>query len=198
LIKNSENLKLFWIVIRLLRKERGARVERYELQQIMHEHGDYLVRLSYVYVKSWAVAEDVVQDVFIKFYETENRFEQRAALKTYLAKMTIHKSCDYLRSVKGRLQILRQAWKTASISDVSAEERTLKKLQENEVARAVLNLPLKYREVIVLYYYEEMTSNAIASLLSIPESTVKTRLKRGREQLKLKLAPIDSEVNWNE
>lgn len=173
-------------------------MERYELQQIMQQHGDYLIRLSYVYVKSWAVAEDVVQDVFIKFYETENRFEQRASLKTYLAKMTIHKSCDYLRSVKGRLQILQQAWKTASISDVSIEERTLKKLQENDVARAVLNLPLKYREVIVLYYYEEMTSNAIASLLSIPEGTVKTRLKRGREQLKVKLAPIDSEVNWNE
>jgi len=198
LIKNSENLKLFWIVIRLLRKERGARVERYELQQIMHEHGDYLVRLSYVYVKNWAVAEDVVQDVFIKYYETAGSFEQRASIKTYLAKMTINKSCDYLRSVKGRLRILQGMWKINPAADKSVEERTMKKLQENEVARAVLDLPLKYREVIVLYYYEEMTSNAIAIMLSLPEGTVKTRLKRGREQLKTKLAPQDGEVNWNE
>ena len=198
MIKNSENLKLFWIVIRLLRKERGARVERYELQQIMHEHGDYLVRLSYVYVKNWAVAEDVVQDVFIKYYETAGSFEQRASIKTYLAKMTINKSCDYLRSVKGRLRILQGMWKINPAADKSVEERTMKKLQENEVARAVLDLPLKYREVIVLYYYEEMTSNAIAIMLSLPEGTVKTRLKRGREQLKTKLAPQDGEVNWNE
>ena len=173
-------------------------MERYELQQIMQEHGDYLVRLSYVYVKSWAVAEDVVQDIFIKFYEMENRFEQRAALKTYLAKMTINKSCDYLRSVKGRLTILQGMWKTSPAADKSVEERTMKKLQENEVACAVLDLPLKYREVIVLYYYEEMTSNAIANLLSLPEGTVKTRLKRGQDQLKTTLAPQDGEVNWNE
>lgn len=173
-------------------------MERTEFQEIMREHGNYLVRLSYVYVKNWAVAEDVVQDVFIKYYETAGSFEQRASIKTYLAKMTINKSCDYLRSVKGRLRILQGMWKINPAADKSVEERTMKKLQENEVARAVLDLPLKYREVIVLYYYEEMTSNAIAIMLSLPEGTVKTRLKRGREQLKTKLAPQDGEVNWNE
>lgn len=173
-------------------------MERYELQQIMREHGDYLMRLSYVYVKSWAVAEDIVQDVFIKFYESSTNFEARASLKTYLSKMTIHKSCDYLRSVKGRLTILQNVWKNSNLTEKSAEMRTLQKLKENEVAQAVFQLPLKYREIIVLYYYEELTTVKIAALLSIPENTVKTRLKRGREQLKGKLTPRDGEVKWNE
>ena len=164
----------------------------------MREHGDYLMRLSYVYVKSWAVAEDVVQDVFIKFYKTESDFKQQSSVKTYLAKMTIHKSCDYLRSVKGRLRILQNAWKITPISDDSAETRTLNKLKNHELAAAVFNLPIKYREVIVLFYYEEMTSQAIGQLLSIPENTVKTRLKRARDLLKAKLAPLSSEVNYYE
>ena len=172
-------------------------MERYELQQIMREHGEYLMRLSYVYVKSWAVAEDIVQDVFIKFYQTKS-YEERASLKTYLAKMTIHKSCDYLRSVKGRLRILQNAWKITPISDDSAETRTLNKLKNHELASAVFDLPIKYREVIVLFYYEEMTSQAIGQLLSISENTVKTRLKRARDLLKTKLAPLSSEVNFNE
>ena len=164
----------------------------------MREYGDYLMRLSYVYVKSWAVAEDIVQDVFVKFYETESSFEQRASLKTYLAKMTIHKSCDYLRSVKGRLRILQQAWNVATKSGESAEARTMKLLEENQVAAAVLQLPIKYREVVVLFYYEDMTTQAIGQLLSMPENTVKTRLKRAREQLKVKLQSQDGEVNVNE
>lgn len=173
-------------------------MERYELQQIMQEHGEYLIRLSYVYVKSWAAAEDIAQDVFLKFYKMESKFKQQSTLKTYLTKMTIYKSCDYLRSVKGRLAILRNAWKVAPQSEASAEQRTLNKLKDNQLAAAVLELPIKYREVIVLYYYEDMTSNAIALLLNIPENTVKTRLKRAREQLKSKLAPLQGEVNFNE
>ena len=192
-------MKLLLQVTRLLHERKGGSLlERYELQQIMREHGDYLMRLSYVYVKSWAVAEDIVQDVFIKFYNTETNFKQQSSLKTYLAKMTINKSCDYLRSVKGRLAILKNAWKVAPKSEASAEQRTLNKLKDNQVAAAVLELPIKYREAIVLYYYEEMTSHAIATLLNIPENTVKTRLKRGREQLKGKLAPLQGEVNFNE
>lgn len=173
-------------------------MERYELTQIMREHGEYLTRLAYVYVKSWAVAEDIVQDVFVKFYETELNFKQQSSVKTYLAKMTINKSCDYLRSIKRRLGILQKNSKILLSAAQSAEERTVSRLMENEVARCVLDLPIKYREVIVLYYYEELTTSAIASLLSISENTVKTRLVRGREKLKKSLAPINEGVFAND
>lgn len=170
-------------------------MEPYDLQQIMNEHGDYLVRVSYVYVKSWSTAEEIVQDVFVKFYETHEKFEQRASMKTYLAKMTINRSCDHLRSVKGRLRILGQLWKTSETQGNSSEDETLKKLEQNAIAKAVFELALKYREVIVLYYYEELTSAEIAKLLDLPEGTVKTRLRRGRDNLKTQLKVENSEVN---
>lgn len=172
----------------------GAEVDTYELTQIMQEHGDYLVKLSYIYVKNWSMAEEIVQDVFVKFYETHGQYEQRATLKTYLAKMTINKSYDYLRSVKGRMKMLRQMWNTAELSRPSVEQETLIMLTKNQIANEVFKLPLKYREAVVLYYYDEMTSREIAELLVVSENTIKTRLRRARELLKPKLIDFQSEV----
>lgn len=172
-------------------------MNRLEFQEMMEQHGDYLVRLAYVYVKEWATAEDIVQDVFVKFYETSSKFEQRATLKTYLSKMTIHKSCDYIRSVKGRFQILRKYWHPQTHQE-GLEKEMLDKFMQNSVAANVFSLPLKYREVIVLYYYDDMTSREIANLLNLSENTVKTRLKRAKAQLKQALTNVNGEVNYNE
>lgn len=163
----------------------------YKMRELMQAHGDYLMRLSYVYVKNWSIAEDIVQDVFIKYFESQ-QFEGRATIKTYLAKMTIHKSCDHLRGFKNRLRILENLWKSSEQMIPSSEQQTLKKLEQNTIAKAVLELPIKYREVIVLFYYEEMTSIEIASLLEVSENTIKTRLRRGRVLLKTSL----SELEW--
>ena len=104
--------------------------------------------------------------------------------------MTIHKSCDHLRSIKNRLRILEGFWKTTEKSLPSAEQQTLNKIEQHSVAKAVLELPVKYREVIVLFYYEEMTSLEIAYLLDVSENTIKTRLRRGRDLLKTSLSEL--------
>ena len=61
---------------------------------------------------------------------------------------------------------------------------------KREVIKQVMNLPQKYRDVIYLYYYEGYSSSEIAGLLSEKESTIRTRLKRGRERLKTKLKGV--------
>ncbi len=72
------------------------------LVAIMKEHGEYCLRVAYLYVKDWAMAEEIVQDVFFSYYRQRDRFEHRASLKTYLVKITVHKSHDYLRSWKNK------------------------------------------------------------------------------------------------
>lgn len=169
-----------------------------ELQQIMHDHGDYLVRLAYVYVKSWSEAEDIVQDVFVKFYTKHEQFEGKASLKTYLSKMTIHKSCDVIRSVKNRLRILQNKMVHQQNNTISAEQSTIDNIERSQLAHQVFNLPIKYREVIVFYYYHEYKISEIAELLGISENTVKTRLKRAKEKLKQELHPMYQEVSFDE
>lgn len=183
-------MKLFSHLTRLLHEERRHHtLHTDEMRELIRLYGDYLTRLSYVYVKNWTIAEDIVQDVFIKYFQSQ-QFKGQSSIKTYLAKMTIHKSCDHLRSIKNRLRILESFWKQKQHTLPSSEQETFKKLEQHTIAKAVLELPIKYREAIVLFYYEEMTSLEIATLLNISENTVKTRLRRGRNLLKISLSEL--------
>nr|WP_272508253.1 sigma-70 family RNA polymerase sigma factor [Paenisporosarcina quisquiliarum] len=162
----------------------------------MQEHTDYLLRLAYLYIKDWPAAEDIVQDVFLAYYQKFEQFEERSSLKTYLAKMTINKCKDYLKSWRYRKQILTNSflYQSKKIRDkIIVEDEKL------VLADAILQLPLKYREVIIYYYFEELSVLEVAQLLSISDNTVKTRLKKSRALLKNQLKhTIQWEVLFHE
>lgn len=143
-----------------------------------------------MYVKNESTAEDIVQDVFIQFFKTYDQFDQRAQVKTYLTKMAINKCYDYLRSLTSR----KNTW-IKLLAQKSAHSYELQSaMEESELMKHVLALPLKYREMIILYYYEDLSTVEIATLMSLSDNTVKTRLRRAREKLKLHL----SSENWRE
>lgn len=73
-------------------------LEIYELEKIMEKHTERLIRLAFYYVRDLQCAEDIVQDVFIKFYEHQENCEERGELRAYLSKLVTNKSKDYLRS----------------------------------------------------------------------------------------------------
>ncbi|MEK4081327.1 sigma-70 family RNA polymerase sigma factor [Solibacillus sp. FSL K6-1126] len=150
----------------------------------MRTHGEELLRLSYTYVKNKEMAEDIVQDVLLKAYEQRGQFRGDASYRTYLYRMTINRSYDYLRSWSYKNTIL-----TNKIQDIfkgtkSAEQYVLERSENQLLGNVVLELPVKYREIIILYYYKELKIDEIAHLLSISDNTVKTRLRRGREKLR--------------
>lgn len=159
-------------------------------KDIMHDYSDDLLRLAYLYVQDWQVAEDIVQDTFLAYYEKFEQFEQRASLKTYLVRITINKCKDYLKSWKYRKLLLTNQFfggKKDRTYSIQKEERL-------DIANAVLALPLSLREVIIHYYYEELSVLEVAQLLSISDNTVKTRLRRARQLLKEQLAQDEWEV----
>lgn len=170
-------------------------MEEQKFQQVMQEHTNYLLRLAYLYVKDWPAAEDIVQDVFLKFYQKFEQFEERSSLKTYLAKMTINKCKDYLKSWRYRKQIL-----TNSFSNQTKKGRNqfIEHDEKLELADAVLELPLKYREVIIYYYFEELSVLEVAQILWISDNTVKTRLRKARALLKNQLKHNQWEVLMHE
>ena len=166
-----------------------------EIEQLIHTYGDYLYRVAFIYTKDERAAEEVVQDVFLKFHQTRHRYDERASLKTYLTKMTVNRSYDYLRSWKNRtFSLLEQLTGTSS----GADEMMLRKEERGEITNAVLKLPVKYREVLLLYYYEDLQVNEIAEFLQVPVSTVKTRLQRARGKLKQLLPQQQWEVLTND
>lgn len=168
----------------------------YDLKELMSQYTESLIRLAYYYVKDLQAAEDIVQEVFIKFYHNQNIYEERGELKAFLTQMTVNKSKDYLKSwayrkVQLQSKLFPQVGKRHLDDLVRQDEEAI-------IGDAILELPLKHREVLIYFYFNEMTIPEVALILSIPESTVKTRLRRGKELLRTHLKGIEWEALLNE
>ncbi|MER2000662.1 MAG: sigma-70 family RNA polymerase sigma factor [Lysinibacillus sp.] len=151
-----------------------------QLQQAMNEYGEYCLRMAYLYTKDWALAEEIVQDSFLAYYMQQN-FQQQSSLKTYLTKIVIYKSKNALRFkwAKKRQPVY------IELDQAPSNEHTyLKKEQQQMLVTALLQIPLKYREPLILHYYQQFSIREIANILNTSENTVKTRMRRGREKLK--------------
>lgn len=152
-----------------------------EMDQIMNEHSRYLVRIAYLYVKNWSTAEDVVQEVFVTYFQKSDQFRNEASLKTYLTKMTANRAKDYLRSWKHKKDVL---FDTIFVATKSTEELLIEQQRLALLEKHLFQLPLKYREPLILFYYDEQSIADIARYLQLNENTVKTRLRRAKQQLK--------------
>ncbi len=153
----------------------------YELEQMMNQYGDYIARTCYIYLKDWALAEDAVQEVFIKAYKHMSEFRKESSEKTWLTSIAINICKNYVRTSWFRkVQI--------GIEKIEAyntlEDELLNQINQSELLKQVMDLPIKYREVILLYYYQDFKINEIAEILGISESSIKMRLNRGRKKLK--------------
>lgn len=162
----------------------------------MTEHTDHLLRVAYLYVKDWQAAEDIVQDSFLTYYDKFRQFNERSSLKTYLIRITINKCKDYLKSWRYRKMVLTNQF----FGNRSKNDKPAAIIQEErlDIAKAVLDLPIHLREVIIHYYYEELSVLEVATLLQLSDNTVKTRLRRARQLLKGKLTNAEWEVMSHE
>lgn len=156
------------------------------IEQVIDEYGDYLLRVAYVYVKNQSTAEDIVQDVLIRYYQRSDQFREESSLKTYLVKMTVNRSHDFLRSWAHKRILLKERIKGKHTSK-TPEGYMIEYENSQTVLTALLSMKLIYREVLVLYYYEEYSTVEIADILCCPEATVRTRLQRARVLLKEKI-----------
>ena len=158
------------------------------LERLVRENQVSLKRLCYLYLHDQAMAEDAVQETFLKVYRSLKDFRGEASEKTYLTRIAINTCKDMLRT----------GWFRHIDRRVTAEELPSRQEADpyhREVAAAVMNLPRKLREVILLYYYRGLNMQEIAEVLNITQPAVTGRLKRAREKLKteLKGGGIDEE-----
>ncbi|MGE7024469.1 sigma-70 family RNA polymerase sigma factor [Solibacillus cecembensis] len=165
-----------------------------QLDQFVRMHGEELLRLAITYVKNTQVAEDIVQDVLLKAFEQQQQFRGESTYRTYLYRMTINRSYDYLRSWSYKNTVLTNKIQKIFQGTKSAEQQVIELTENARLGHAILQLPIKYREAIILYYYKEFNIEEIAQLLNTSSNTVKTRLRRGREKLKF----ILEEGEWDE
>ena len=152
-----------------------------EIAKIYYRHVDTVYRVCFSFMKNAADAEDMVQETFLKLLSCKKRFESNEHEKAWLI-VTASNTCkDELRRWKKR----REKMETA----VLPEQEILFDKEDN-MLDAILELPVKYKNVVYLYYYEGYRTAEIAKLLHCPESTVRNQLSRARELLKSKVGVI--------
>ncbi len=155
------------------------------LEKIMTEYGERLTKLAFNYLKDWGSAQDVVQDVFITCYNQYNKASEIVYFKPWIYRITINRCKDVLKSSFVKRSLFNSNLLKQFINkELSPEIRLTMNNEKEKLSQSVLSLPVKYREVIIFFYYEEMSIAEIAELLAINQNTVKTRLKRGRVLVK--------------
>lgn len=145
-----------------------------EFAVIAEKYMDTIYRVAYSWTKNPDDANDVTQDVLIQLFRTTKEFESDSHLKNWLIRVTVNQ-CK---------MIFRSPW--SKMKDIGAYADMLGFEEEChlDLFRAVMNLDKKYRVPILLFYNEGYTTAEIASILSIPEKTVSTRLFRARTKLR--------------
>ena len=133
--------------------------------------------IAFSYVHNVIDADDIVQDVFLKYLNSNDSFKTPDNEKYWLIRVTINTCKSYVK----------RAWKQKVDLDDDKVNRTSSELKkEDSLFEQVYNLPHIYKEIIVLYYYEELSIKDISNTLKISISAVKKRLERARNILKEK------------
>ncbi len=157
--------------------DNAAEMDRY-FEKLVQEHQSALLRTCYLYLKDQTLAEDAVQDTFLKAYRSLHLFRGESSERSWLMKIAVNTCRDIRRS----------GWFKWHDRRVTAEDLpeacTPFEEEEESLVLAVMRLSIKWREVILLHYYQGMTTVEIADSLCISQSSVSGRLKRAREKLK--------------
>jgi len=141
--------------------------------QLLDKYGNKILRLAYSYLRNMADAEDIVQDTLIQYLRKPLVFSDETHEVAWLMRVAANLS-------KNRIRYNSYRTTDELNEELAAEERE----DLSFVWEAVNSLPVPYREIVHLYYYEGYSTMQIASILSKKESTVRSCLARGRARLK--------------
>ncbi len=142
-------------------------------ERILDRHGNAILRMAYSYLHNRSDAEDILQETLLKYIQTVPEFSGSEHEKAWLL-------CVAANLSKNRIK-----YNTIRHTDELNEELQSEDREDlSFVWEAVKSLPAKYKEVVHLHYYEGYSTKQIAEILARNESTVRSDLKRGRENLK--------------
>lgn len=145
-----------------------------EIEKIYNRHVDTVYRICFSFMKNAADTEDIVQETFLKLIASGKNFQSEEHEKAWLI-VTASNTCkDALKNWRRNVE---------NIEDhPGLKDNTTYK--ENYMLDAILSLPVKYKDVVYLYYYEGYKTHEIAKMLHCSASTIRNRLSRARKLLK--------------
>lgn len=153
-----------------------------EFTSLVIDSEEMLYKISMSMLKNEKDCEGAVQTAILTAYEKLNTLKKEEYFKTWIVRILIN-ICNKQLNTRNKIVDISDYQNVNPASNFSSEEL--------EVRLAVESLPIKIRQVVVLYYTEGFSVKEIKSILKIPEGTVKSRLSKGRELLKLELGSTE-------
>jgi len=177
------------LVQRTLRGETAA----YNVLVLRYQRQVY--SLVYRMIGNAEDAGDLVQDTFLRAYGALASFRQDASFLTWLYKIASNLCIDQMRArkSKGALSLeveLEEGREPSADRTFSPEETVVRGAVSDIVHKAIMNLPERYRVVVIMRHLQGMSIEEIAEQLKLPSGTVKTHLFRAREMLRDRLRPV--------
>jgi len=145
-----------------------------------------LVNMAWRFCRDRGRAEEMAQEAFLRAYRNLGQWRRDAAFSTWLFALAMNVYRTELRRVPATMQSLDEIAEPADAADTEAALDAERR--DEALRRAVLALPEKYRDAVLLFYFHDQDIPAAARTLGVPEGTVKARLFRGRELLRSKLS----------
>lgn len=149
--------------------------------EIYNEHKNSIFRVCFMYLKDYHLAEDVTQETFYKFYCKQKTFKNQSDIKTWITRICINLCKDKMKKKSFREKPVDYILSSSDLENFSIVENKL------VVTSAIMNLPIELREVVILFYYQQLKRNEIAKIIKQPETTVDYRLRKAKEILKITL-----------
>lgn len=145
-----------------------------------------ILRVCFTYSLGRADAQDVCQNIFLKLLQLDRKFDNEGETRAFILRMAINECKDILKS----------GWRRRSVPLDELIEREIPFLpaEDSGVLTAVQRLPVKYREVIYLYYYEGYNAEEIAAMVGAKPAAIRQRLARARAKLKQELEGSEYET----
>jgi RNA polymerase sigma-70 factor, ECF subfamily len=174
---------------------RIAAGDKLAMRALFARHHVRIFRFVARLVRDHQLAEDVVSEVFLEVWRHAAAFEARSAASTWLLSIARFRALSALRR-PGEAQ-LDEATAAAIPDSADDPEVTVRKRERGEILRDCLaRLSPDHREIVDLVYYQGIAISEVATIVGIPESTVKTRMFHARKQLSVLLAAADIDRSW--
>ena len=157
---------------------------RSDTQVLFEAYRQNVYAAAFSICKNAADAEDILQETFLQYHQTNKQFESEQHIRAWLLRVALNRAKDVYRQKKRRRE--------TALEDYM-ETLTFPSPESGALFSAVMALPEHYRSVIHLFYYEDYTVDEIAKLLRLTQSNVKVRLSRARKLLKESLGE-----DWND
>ena len=147
--------------------------------ELINLYGNKLLKTTYLIVKDEKHAEDIVQETFIRVFKYIKNFKEDSSIYTWIYRIAHNVTMDFLKA-----SIPTIPYEDCFESKDDIEETTILNLEMESIKIALDNLKLIYKQVLILFYFDDLSIKEISEILDEKEGTIKSRLSRGRLELK--------------